>query len=237
MRFDIPTVLNQLQIHNEQTLVIGPGAADQTHLCVNGELAFNMALDQYNKITAQRSFSSIVVEGKDEARQDAYQPHTCGPFQHMMVSSTDGSKSAILIEVDVQERLEDEHEEENNFISVIRRSLKQYSQEPIALGGIFRVEKGTVKAHVMPGFVDGDLTTKAQVDQWLKFYDMHAPLNCVSVVLTEDINQSGFRLEHSHFFSEHGEAGHYHFDTTPKEVHYHGYFLVCEEAVIVDPIV
>jgi hypothetical protein len=236
VRFDVSSVLDQLHIKNEQTLVIGPGAADQTHLSLNGELVFNMTLDQYNKVITQRSYSSVISE-EDEPCQSLYQPKTCGPFQHIMISSKDGTQSPILIEIDVHERLTTEHEEENNFISVIRRSLKQYSKEPIALGGIFRVEKGTIKAHIMPDFVNEDLTTKKQVDEWLKFYDMDAPLNCVSVLLTEDINNAGFRLEHSHFFSDHGQAGHYHFDITPKEVHYHGYFMVCNEAIIIDPVV
>ncbi len=228
-------MLDQLRIKNDQTLVIGPGAADRTHLSINGELVFNMTLDQYNRVITQRSYSSVV--SKEEPHQSFYQPKTCGPFQHVMISSIDPTRSTILFEIDVQERLTDEHEEENNFISVLRRSLKQYSNEPMALGGIFRVEKGTVKAHIMPDFVDEDITTKHQVDQWLKFYDMHAPLNCLSVLLTEDINNAGFRLEHTHFSSEHGQAGHYHFDITPKEVHYHGYFILCDEAVIVDPVV
>jgi hypothetical protein len=192
-----------------------------------------MTLDKYNKVVTQHSYSSIVSE-KGEPYQSSYQPKTCGPFQHIMISSLDSKKPRILIEIDVRQRLTDEHEEENNFISVIRRSLKQYSKEPMALGGIFRVEKGTVKAHIMPDFVNEDLTTKEQVEQWLKFYDMQAPLNCLSVLLTEDIDNAGFRLEHSHFFSDHGQAGHYHYDITPKEVHYHGYFIVCEEAIIVD---
>ena len=229
-------MLDQLHINNEQTLVIGPGAADQTHLSTNGELVFNMTVDQYNKVLTQRSYSAVVSKD-EEPCQSSYQPKTCGPFQHIMISSVDRTKSSILFEIDVQERLTAEHEEENNFISVLRRSLQQYSKEPMALGGIFRVEKGTVKAHVMPDFLNEDFTTKQQVDQWLKFYDMQAPLNCLSVLLTEDINNAGFRLEHSHFFSDHGQAGHYHFDITPKEVHYHGYFIVCDEAIIVDPVV
>ena len=218
---------------NEQTLVIGPGAGDLTHLSVNGELAFNMTLDQYNKILTQRSYSSV-ISNDGAACQSLYEPTTCGPFQHVMISSNDQNSSGILIEIDVQERLTAEHEEENNFVSIIRRSLKASSKEPLALGGIFRIEQGTVKAHVMPDFLDEDLLTKEKVDDWLKFYDMQAPLNCVSVVLTEDIDNAGFRLEHSHFFSDHGQAGHYHYDITPKEVHYHGYFLLCNEAVIVD---
>uniref|UniRef100_A0A2K5JP29 DUF1907 domain-containing protein n=1 Tax=Colobus angolensis palliatus TaxID=336983 RepID=A0A2K5JP29_COLAP len=36
------------------------------------------------------------------------------------------------------------------------------------------------------------------------------------------------RLEHTHFFSHHGEGGHYHCDTTPDIVEYLGYFLPAE---------
>ncbi|ELV13532.1 hypothetical protein TREES_T100004622 [Tupaia chinensis] len=36
------------------------------------------------------------------------------------------------------------------------------------------------------------------------------------------------RLEHTHFFSHHGEGGHYHYDTTPETVEYLGYFLPAE---------
>nr|XP_011744217.1 ester hydrolase C11orf54 homolog [Macaca nemestrina] len=36
------------------------------------------------------------------------------------------------------------------------------------------------------------------------------------------------RLEHTHFFSHHGEGGHYHYDTTPDTVEYLGYFLPAE---------
>lgn len=234
IRFDISSALDQLAIRNEETLVIGPGAADRTCLSINGELIVNLTMDQYNKVVRQRSYSSIVSNG--QAEQNSYESQTCGPFQHLMISSVKSKPTGILFEIDVEQRLSDENEEENNFISVLRRSLKEFSTKPMGLGGIFRIEKGTIKAHVMPDFLDEDLTTKDQVDQWLKFYDMNAPLNCFSVVLTDDINKSGFRLEHSHFFSEHGQAGHYHFDTTPKDVRYRGYFLVCTEAILIDPV-
>ncbi len=82
-----------------------------------------------------------------------------------MISPIDHTKSTILFENDVQEGLTDEHEEENNFISVIRRSLKQYSKEPIVLGGIFCIEKSIIKVHAMPDFFNEGLTTKQEVDQ------------------------------------------------------------------------
>ena len=234
VRFDIGSVLNQLRVRNQETLVIGPGSTDKSYTTVNGELICNMILDQYNRILHQRSYSSIVSE--TEAIQSCYKEKNCGPFQHLMISSLDQSESKFLIEIDVQQRLTNELKEENNFISVIRRGLKTYAKHPMALAGLFRVEKGIIKAHVMPDFIDEDLKTKQQVDDWLKFYDMQAPLNCLSVLLTEDINNSGFRLEHTHFFSDHGQAGHYHYDISPEDVHYRGYFTICQEAVIVDPV-
>ncbi len=42
------------------------------------------------------------------------------------------------------------------------------------------------------------------------------------------------RIEHTHCFSEHGEGGHYHYDVTPRDVHYHGFFSVAEEIYRVD---
>ena len=42
------------------------------------------------------------------------------------------------------------------------------------------------------------------------------------------------RIEHFHGFSDHGDGGHYHYDTTPTEVSYHGYFNLGEYMVRID---
>lgn len=42
------------------------------------------------------------------------------------------------------------------------------------------------------------------------------------------------RVQHFHSFSHHGEAGHYHIDTTPESVEYLGYFSVGEEIYRID---
>jgi len=43
------------------------------------------------------------------------------------------------------------------------------------------------------------------------------------------------RVEHTHCFSAHGEGGHYHYDVTPKDVRYVGYFSIAERIYRVDP--
>ena len=42
------------------------------------------------------------------------------------------------------------------------------------------------------------------------------------------------RMEHFHGYNEMGEGGHYHYDTTPNEVRYVGYFNVPEYIYRID---
>ncbi|XP_006897240.1 PREDICTED: ester hydrolase C11orf54 homolog isoform X2 [Elephantulus edwardii] len=71
------------------------------------------------------------------------------------------------------------------------------------------------------------LNSDDDVNKWLRFYEMQAPLVCLPVFVSRD---PGFdlRLEHTHFFSHHGKGGHYHYDTSPDTVEYLGYFSPAE---------
>lgn len=92
-----------------------------------------------------------------------------------------------------------------------------------------------------------DLLSPEEVDQWLRFYEMKAPLTCLSVFISKDdsivilgvpndlLVNAGFRLEHTHFFSQHGDGGHYHYDVTPEDVEYEGYFIPCHKAYRISP--
>jgi hypothetical protein len=62
---------------------------------------------------------------------------------------------------------------------------------------------------------------------------MSAPLICLSEFVSHDPGLD-LRIEHTHCFSNHGEGGHYHYDITPDEVEYHGYYTVAEKIVRID---
>jgi hypothetical protein len=67
----------------------------------------------------------------------------------------------------------------------MRNALKEkFGEEVVAVGGAFVIEEGTAKLHVMPDFdpppVDDD------VDAWLKYFEMKAPLVCLSVFVSHD---------------------------------------------------
>uniref|UniRef100_A0A2K5JNZ7 DUF1907 domain-containing protein n=1 Tax=Colobus angolensis palliatus TaxID=336983 RepID=A0A2K5JNZ7_COLAP len=83
---------------------------------------------------------------------------------------------------------------------------------------------GSYFAHVNPA--DGECLLEKYSE---KRHDFECAL-LANLFASEGQPGKGFdlRLEHTHFFSHHGEGGHYHCDTTPDIVEYLGYFLPAE---------
>ncbi|CAH0604480.1 unnamed protein product [Chrysodeixis includens] len=122
----------------------------------------------------------------------------------------------------------------SNFITAIRETLKNhYGDKVVGLGGMFMLQAGKVKFHVMPDFSSTALCSDADVDTWLHYFEMHAPITNVGTLVTGD-HGLDLRVQHFHGFSEHGAGGHYHYDTTPDAVHYEGYFALAEAIIRVD---
>ncbi|ELU14204.1 hypothetical protein CAPTEDRAFT_151463 [Capitella teleta] len=121
-----------------------------------------------------------------------------------------------------------------NYMLCLRDVLaKHYGTQPVGLGGTFLMRKGSAKIHIMPDYSDIPLESDAAVDAWLKFYEMKAPMIFMGYVISHDPDMD-LRVEHFHGFSQHGDGGHYHYDTTPDEVEYVGYFNLGESMYRVD---
>lgn len=103
----------------------------------------------------------------------------------------------------------------------------------MSLGGVFVIRKGKARVHVMPGFSEVPLRGREEVEGWLRYFEMGAPLVCLSVFHSFDPGL-GLRMEHTHCFSGHGEGGHYHGDVTPEEVEYEAYFNVAKVLYRID---
>lgn len=123
---------------------------------------------------------------------------------------------------------------EENFMSACRKILlNHYKTKPVALGGVFLIEKGKANLHIMPDFSCDPLNNETDVNNWLKFYEMDATLICLGELVSFDPDLD-LRVEHFHCFSEHGHGGHYHYDTTPDEVSYRAYFSIAEVLYRID---
>lgn len=122
----------------------------------------------------------------------------------------------------------------DDFIASIRKSLaKHYDDKLVGLGGVFVLQQGKAKQHVMPDFSKKPLNTDEELNDWLKFYEMSAPLIAVGTLTTNE-SDLDLRVQHFHSFSHHGQAGHYHIDVTPENAEYLGYFNVGEDIYRVD---
>lgn len=51
---------------------------------------------------------------------------------------------------------------------------------------MFEVRNGKVKQHIMPDFSDTPLTNEAQLNNWLRFYDMETPLIAVGTFVSAE---------------------------------------------------
>ena len=104
------------------------------------------------------------------------------------------------------------------------------------LGGVFRVESGQIRAHVMPDYgcipyEYYDVDRDEVIRDFLQFYEPVGPnLLCFSLLWSGDPSGGSLDLrpsgEHTHFYNpdDAGEGGHYHHDVTPDEIRYRGYF-------------
>jgi Domain of Unknown Function (DUF1907) len=121
-----------------------------------------------------------------------------------------------------------------NFVSSMRLTLaKHFTDKTVGLGGVFILEEGKAKQHVMDKFSKTPIYTEDELNSWLKFYDMPAPLIALGTFVTDEADLD-LRLQHFHSFSKHGYGGHYHYDVTPDTVEYVGYFNVGTSIVRID---
>ena len=79
----------------------------------------------------------------------------------------------------------------------------------------------------MPDFSPCPINNDEEVNKWLKFYSMSAPLTVLSVLISSDPGLD-LRVEHSHGWGEDSQGGHYHYDTSPDTVQYEGYYNIAQ---------
>jgi len=204
--------------------VMGPGAGSIQQ--TGGMLTELMADSNLSTGDIHSKFCKVTENGG--YKLEDYKSNEIGVLANLLVCEGHPCK---VIHVKCSER-----NGELNFVTCLRKALDEsFKDKSVGIAGIFEIKKGKIRAHVMPDFPRKDMLSRKVVEEWLQFYEMKAPLICLSVFISNDKQNLGLRLEHTHFYSAHGDGGHYHFDTTPSEVEYEGYFVICEAAYRLNP--
>jgi len=201
--------------------LMGPAAGHYSITSgVNSELIANCNLAEKKNLS-----KSVIVTQDGGYKQSDYDANRIGPLANLLV--TDGQEGQEVIEVRASVRTG-----KQNFVSCMKQALHDQfggtGKLAVGMAGVFQIVTGKIKAHVMPDFLGKDMLNQKVVDDWLCFYEMRSPVTCLSVFVSSDTNNLGLRLEHTHFYSEHGDGGHYHYDTTPDDVEYFGFFTPCD---------
>ncbi|XP_046964856.1 ester hydrolase C11orf54 homolog isoform X1 [Vanessa cardui] len=220
--YDLAALLRHLR--RDPALLVGAGAGPWPHAGTNCEGIINLKLEG----GAVRQGTRIVsVQGESYRQEQLPDSETRTALLGNYLLSE--GKPGKVIKVVAKKRIG-----ESNFITAIREALKNhYGDKVVGLGGAFVLRAGAVRHHVMPDFSASALRSDADVERWLHFYTMRAPITHVGTLVSGDLGLD-LRVQHFHGFSLHGDGGHYHYDTTPELVHYEGYFALARSVVRVD---
>ena len=228
------------KIGSEKSYALGAGSGAMS--CINGhcgELIINE-----NLITNEsKSIIARVSEDK-KCIVENYSARKHGGLGNIFY--TDGKKGNV-IKLKIKGRIGEQGSLPQSIRKALIENLKIINNH-IALAGVFRILNGKIRSHVQPDYKDikheyYDPQLMKCVKDFLQFYESVGPeLQCYSVLWTGDPSGGKLNLresgEHTHFHSyNHGrDAGHYHFDVTPNEIEYEGYFNSAEEVYRVNNI-
>ncbi|XP_012251405.2 ester hydrolase C11orf54 homolog [Athalia rosae] len=224
--YDVKTLCQNVN-HSGRAFVIGAGAGPWPHFNSNCELIMNISISPSEVKNETRI---ALVDQKDGKCVQQSLPKTETRFALLSNLFLSEGKPGKVIKVHAKKRTG-----KDNFITTIRKALAaRYTKQLVGLGGTFLLKEGKAHQHIMPDFSITPLNNDADVNKWLNFYDMSAPLIMVGTLVTSETDDLDLRVQHFHSFSHHGEAGHYHDDTTPDTVEYLGYFNVGEALYRID---
>ena len=221
-------------IGSEKSYALGAGSGAMS--CLNGhcgELVIN------ENLITDESKSIIARVGKNkECIAEKYTARKHGGLGNVFY--TDGVRGKVI-----KIKIKGRSGEQGSLTQAMRKALSDNLQiknnDHMALAGVFRILKGKIRSHVQPDYKDikheyYDPEQMKCVKDFLQFYEPVGPeLQGYCVLWTGDPTGGNLNLresgEHTHFHSYTKEniAGHYHFDVTPDEIEYEGYFNTAAE--------
>jgi len=204
--------------------VIGAGAGPFPYINRNNEMMPNLCIKEDGSIIQKTKISRTFDEDLSLYKtMDLPESETRNTLLGNLFIS-EGKKGKVL-KISCKNRTGPK-----NFVTCMRETLlANYGEQAVGMGGVFKILSGKVKIHVMPDFSPCPITSDEEVNKWLKFFEVPTPFTVLSTLISRDPGLD-LRVEHSHGWGEAevSSGGHYHYDTTPEEVEYLGYYNLAE---------
>ncbi|XP_061819325.1 ester hydrolase C11orf54 homolog isoform X1 [Nerophis lumbriciformis] len=227
--YDLNAISKEVELPG--AFFLGAGAVPSRVVGMNAELIPLVLTESEGRPAVNSSYFSSINPADGQCLQERYSDKfsDCNFALLGNLYACEG-KPGKVIEVHAKKRTG-----AYSIVTALRKTLEvEYPDKSLALGGTFIIQKGKAKIHIMPREFSGcPLDTDEAVNNWLKHFEVNAPLICQSVLVSKD-HGLDLRVEHTHCFSHHGEGGHYYIDTTPDSVEYLGYFMPAEFVYRID---
>nr|XP_057943284.1 ester hydrolase C11orf54 homolog [Doryrhamphus excisus] len=221
--YDMNAIAKELELPG--AFMLGAGAVSSRVVGMNAELIPLVRTEAEGRPAVNSSYLASINPADGQCLQEKYSQKfsDCNFGMLGNLYACEGRPGKV-IEVRAKKRTG-----QDSIVTALRKTLEaEYPDKSLAMGGSFIMQKGKAKIHIMPReFSVCPLDTDEDVNNWLKHFEVNAPLICQSVLVSKDPGLD-LRVEHTHFFSHHGEGGHYYIDTTPDSVEYLGYFMPAE---------
>ncbi|KAL0131271.1 hypothetical protein PUN28_002677 [Cardiocondyla obscurior] len=197
--YNLKTLLQHLN-YKHNTLAIGAGAGPWPRVGSNCELIMKLNLIN-DKVSTGYSEEMAIV---NETHYASVLESTGECVLQRLARNQDEATFALLANLYLCEGKREKvikvrakkRTGKLDFISCMQKELeKRYGDNLVGLGGTFEVKNGKVKQHVMPDFSNTPLTTEADLNNWLRFYDMQTPLIAVGTfVSAETVSSKKFSI-------------------------------------------
>lgn len=229
--YDIVSLLRNINgYESKKFFTCGAGAGPWPIFDQNCEGILNLAVQSDGSLINETHVARITPDGVELSKVPSNETR-CALLGNLLLCE---GKAGKVLKVKAKKRIGKE-----NFISAMRLVLADHfpKDKTVGLGGVFLLKEGKANQHVMNQFSETPLYTEDDLNNWLTFHEMPAPLIALGTMVTNEADLD-LRLQHFHSFSKHGHGGHYHYDTTPKTAEYEGYFNVGTRIVRIDkPVV
>lgn len=208
--------------------LVGAGSCGYSLIKCNSELVVNAGHDHIKSLCAR------MVDNHKKICCEPYKSYRCSALANVFCSKGETGK---VLKFHAKKRIG----KTPDFIACVQQVLKdKYGERPVSLGGSFQMLSGKAKVHVMSDFTQNPIQKQEFIDkEWLKYIEAEAPFTFMTVCTSVSPPGLDMRLTHTHGHSTDQSpmvGGHYHYDLSPDEIEYEGFFGVAESIVRVDQV-
>ncbi|XP_050447502.1 ester hydrolase C11orf54 homolog, partial [Cataglyphis hispanica] len=206
--YDFSEILKGIPFNHTNVLVIGAGISVRSLDLQFGELFVNASFSQVSADSLNinnQSRLAFLDQATGKCALESITDNTliCYPYGNFFIS--EGKPGKVL-------KVQAKNCFGLHFLTAMECSLSQYSVDIpsnfVGLGGTFVMKNGVARTHVMPYSWNNHVETAEDINNWLRYSDLNAPLLAVGTLTSnysyhvksyENADKIEFKLTQNHF--------------------------------------